>query len=449
MTPFVRSAAARKRSARMPARLVAAALVVSTMGAARAEPAWTRIAGTQAGGQSVAQTGSAADEIRANLKRIRLPPGFAIELYALVPDARHMAVAPGTDTLFVGTQTGTVWAVTHRAGAAPAVTAFVPSERFVNPNGVCFAGDGTLVVAQRNRVSRYRVDGSWNDPANVARADILAQGQLLPPDEEATGHSARTCRVGPDDKVYVTIGEPFNVQPRAKVERYRALGIGGIVRMNAFDGTKREVYATGVRNSVGMNFNPKDGTLWFTDNQTDNLGDDQPPGELDHATKPGQDFGYPYWCGHVKVAGSPVARDLADPARTGRRGVPASRVPRASGATGHDVLRKHDVSGAVPRRHLRRGARLVEPDGVDSARSSTSFRWSPTPRPARASCSRRASGATTARTGGGRSTSRRCATARCWSATTRRAPSTGSRTSGPDAHTLWGMSGGDYFSDWR
>lgn len=311
MTSFVRSAAARKRSARMPARLVAAALVVSTMGAARAEPAWTRIAGTQAGGQSVAQTGSAADEIRADLKRIRLPPGFAIELYALVPDARHMAVAPGTDTLFVGTQTGTVWAVTHRAGAVPAVTAFVPSERFVNPNGVCFAGDGTLVVAQRNRVSRYRVDGSWNDPANVARSDILAQGQLLPPDEEATGHSARTCRVGPDDKVYVTIGEPFNVQPRAKVERYRALGIGGIVRFD-LDGTKREVYATGLRNSVGQDFNPKDGTLWFTDNQTDNLGDDQPPGELDHATKPGQDFGYPYWCGHVKVAGSPVARDLAD-----------------------------------------------------------------------------------------------------------------------------------------
>jgi glucose/arabinose dehydrogenase len=312
VTSFVRSVVARERSTRGLARLVAAALVLSTMVAARAaEPAWTRIAGMQPGGRSVAQTGSAADEIRANLRDIRLPPGFAIELYALVPDARHMAVAPGTDTLFVGTQTGIVWVVTHRAGAAPVVAAFVPSERFVNPNGVCFAGDGTLVVAQRNRVSRYRVDGSWNDPANVARTDVLAQGQLLPPDEEATGHSARTCRVGPDNKVYVTIGEPFNVQPRAKVERYRALGIGGIVRFD-LDGTKREVYATGLRNSVGQDFNPKDGTLWFTDNQTDNLGDDQPPGELDHATKPGQDFGYPYWCGHVKVAGSPVARDLAD-----------------------------------------------------------------------------------------------------------------------------------------
>jgi glucose/arabinose dehydrogenase len=84
------------------------------------------------------------------------------------------------------------------------------------------------------------------------------------------------------------------------------------VRLDPFDGSKREVFARGVRNSVGMDFNPRDKTLWFTDNQTDGLGDEVPPGELNRATAAGQHFGYPYWNGKFKVAGSPAATDLKD-----------------------------------------------------------------------------------------------------------------------------------------
>ena len=87
----------------------------------------------------VPQTGKNADAIRENLKRIKLPPGFKIELFAIVPDARHMAVAPSTNMLFVGTRKTTVWAVTDRNsdGVADEVKSFAPSLKFTNPNGVC------------------------------------------------------------------------------------------------------------------------------------------------------------------------------------------------------------------------------------------------------------------------------------------------------------------------
>jgi glucose/arabinose dehydrogenase len=261
----------------------------------------------------VAQTGKNADAIRANLKRVKLPPGFRIDLYAVVPDARHMAVAPATNMLFVGTRKTTVWAVTNRNNGdmATEVKAFAPSLNFKNPNGVCWTKDGMLIVAEHNRVLMFPAAEFFYETPDVAVAEIVPQGKLVPPDEESFNHGARTCRVGPDNKLYVTLGQPFNVPPAEKVAMYRQQGIGGIVRMN-LDGSGREVYATGVRNSVGQDFNPKDGTLWFTDNQTDGMGDGQPPGELNHATKTGLDFGYPYWNGHVKIAGTAAAPDLKD-----------------------------------------------------------------------------------------------------------------------------------------
>jgi len=95
-----------------------------------------------------------------------------------------------------------------------------------------------------------------------------------------------------------------------KIDLYNKVGIGGIVRMNAFDGSKREVYAMGARNPVGLGFSPDGKSLWWTDNQVDGLGNDIPPGELNKSTKRGQHFGFPYWNGKFKVAGSPAAPDL-------------------------------------------------------------------------------------------------------------------------------------------
>jgi glucose/arabinose dehydrogenase len=264
----------------------------------------------------VPQTGKNADAIRANLRLVKLPPGFKIDLYAVVPDARHMAVAPSTNMLFVGTRKTTVWAVTNRnsGDVATEVKSFAPSLKFSNPNGVCWTKDGFLIVAEHNRVLNFPAAEFFYEGPDVAVIEVVPQGKLVPPEEESYNHGARTCRVTDDGKLYVTLGQPHNVQPRDKVALYEQLGIGGVVRMNAFDGSGREVVARGVRNSVGIDINPKDKTVWFTDNQTDGMGDETPPGELNRITKAGgEHFGYPFIHGNnVPIAGTAAAPDLKD-----------------------------------------------------------------------------------------------------------------------------------------
>ena len=253
----------------------------------------------------VAQGGAKAEAIRANLKRIRLPQGFRIELYAIVPDARHLAVAPSTNMLFVGTRKTTVWAVTDRDsdGVADEVKPFAPSLNFSVPNGVCWTRDGFLIVVEHNRILNFPAAEFFYEGPDVAVIEVVPQGKLIPVEEESFNHGARVCRIGKDGLLYVALGQPFNVPPREKLKLYSEVGIGGIVRLNPFDGSKREVFARGIRNSVGIEFNPKNGDLWFTDNQTDGMGDDIPPGELNRATRPGQHFGYPWLGGHkVRIA---------------------------------------------------------------------------------------------------------------------------------------------------
>ncbi len=271
-----------------------------------------KVSGTDLNIPAVPQTGKNADAIRKNLKGVRLPPGFKIDLFAVVPDARHMAVAPSTNMLFVGTRKTTVWAVTDRNsdGAADEVKAFAPSLNFKVPNGLCWTDKGFLIIVEHNRVLNFPAAEFFYESPDVAVIEVVGQGKLIPVEEESFNHGARVCRIGPDGMLYIAMGQPFNVPPREKLKLYDQFGMGGIIRMNAFDGSKREVYARGVRNSVGIDFNPKDRTLWFTDNQTDGMGDDTPPGELDRATGPGQHFGYPWLGGHkVRIAENGYDKD--------------------------------------------------------------------------------------------------------------------------------------------
>lgn len=259
-----------------------------------------KVSGTDLNIPPIPQTGKQADAIRENLKRVKLPQGFKIDLYAIVPDARHMAVAPSTNMLFVGTRKTTVWAVTDRtsSGVASEVKPFAPSLKFNNPNGVCWTRDGFLIVAEHNRVLNFPAAEFFYEGPDVAVIEAVPQGKLIPVEHESFNHGARVCRVGKDGKLYISLGQPFNVPPRDKLKEFDNHGIGGIIRLDPFDGSKREVFARGIRNSVGMDFNPKNGDLWFTDNQTDGMGDDIPPGELNRITKPGQNFGYPWLGGH-------------------------------------------------------------------------------------------------------------------------------------------------------
>lgn len=249
--------------------LLAALLLVAGIAPAMAQPA-----------------GPKADAIRRTLQAITLPPGFKIALYALVPGARALASGPGA--VYVGTRGSTVYALSPNGDA----TAF--ASRLEDPNGVCLAPDGTLYVVELNRIIAF--------PAARPQPEIVVpQGKLVPPAEQSSGHGARVCRIGPDGKLYVAIGQPYNVPPKSKRALYDEWGMGGIVRFDR-DGANREVYARGIRNSVGLDFDPRTHDLWFTDNQVDMMGDDIPPGEINHATEPGQNFGFPwYGGGHTRT----------------------------------------------------------------------------------------------------------------------------------------------------
>lgn len=237
------------------------------------------------------------------LKALHLPPGFRIDLFAVVPGARDLAVDPQGRRLFVGTLEGEAYVADVAPGAARAATVsvFAPAIQKRMPHGVCFGPDGTLYLAEQNRILAFAdAAAKAHDPGLAARV-VVPEGELIPPKFESRGHSARVCRVGPDGMLYVTLGQPTNVPTPSQWIGYSSAGLGGIIRLKT-DGSGRETYATGIRNSVGLDFNPADKTLWFTDNQVDMMGDDKPPGELNRATRTGQHFGFPwYGGGHVRT----------------------------------------------------------------------------------------------------------------------------------------------------
>jgi len=211
------------------------------------------------------------------LDRIKLPPGFAIEVLARVPQAREMALG-ARGTLFAGSLGGKVYAVVPaKPGAAPAVRTIASG--LDRPVGVAFR-DGSLYVSAVSRILRFddienRLD---HPPAPVVVTD------RFPTDEH---HGWKFIAFGPDGKLYVPVGAPCNVC-EADPDRYAL-----IARMNP-DGTGLEVYARGLRNSVGFDWDPRTRELWFTNNGRDYLGDDSPPDTLNHAPRPGLNFGFPY-----------------------------------------------------------------------------------------------------------------------------------------------------------
>jgi len=214
---------------------------------------------------------------RPLLDKIVLPPGFRISVFANVPYARSLAL--GDDgTVFVGTRRGGgVYALPDENGDGVADKVVAVANGLSMPNGVAYR-DGDLYVAEINRIVRYDDIESRleNPPEPVVIRDDLPN---------LRHHGWRYIAFGPDGKLYITIGAPCNVCV--------APGFASIKRMNP-DGTELETFAEGVRNSVGMDWNPETGVLWFTDNGRDMLGDDAPPDELNRAPRKGMHFGFPY-----------------------------------------------------------------------------------------------------------------------------------------------------------
>jgi len=216
------------------------------------------------------------------LDALKLPPGFAIEVYASgVPHARSLALgAPGT--VFVSTRRDNrVYAVVDRNGdhKADKVYTILQGPGYETPNGVAYR-NGSLYVAQVGRL--LRLDGIDGRLANPPKPVVLTDA--LPRFEH---HGWRYLRFGPDGWLYMPIGAPCNICKRDEPI------FATIMRMHP-DGTGLEVFASGVRNSVGLDWHPETHELWFTDNGRDALGNDIPPDELDHAPRAGMHFGFPH-----------------------------------------------------------------------------------------------------------------------------------------------------------
>ena len=298
-------------------------------------------------GETIPQGGDFANNVRRILETISLPEGFKIELFALAPDARHMAIGRNKGTVWIGTRKTKVWAATDRDldHVADTVEEFSPSVQFDIPNGVCYTPDGFLFVAERNRILMFPAAEFFMESPDTVAIPIVPQGKLIPTEEESYNHTARVCAIGPNDKLYVSLGQPYNVSPPEKQELYDRVGIGGMLRMNR-DGSDREVIATGIRNSVGHAFNPADGSLWFTDNQVDGMGDETPPGELNRIPEDGMWYGHPYY-GGGEVRTNEYANEEIPADKLARYVPPQVENHCSCSRLGHDVLYRRHVSGKI------------------------------------------------------------------------------------------------------
>jgi glucose/arabinose dehydrogenase len=219
-------------------------------------------------------TVTAADAIA--IKRLAVPPGFHVEVWAHGMPGVRMMTRGDKGTVYAGTRTiGRVYEIkdngkerTHR----------VLAEKLNQPNGVAFK-DGALYVGVIDKM--YRYDGIEDNPG-VKPVDLSAAFKFPP----LVHHNWKFLAFGPDKKLYVPIGAPCNIcEPTAEYAQIR--------RYNP-DGSGMEIVARGVRNSVGFDFHPKTGELWFTDNGRDWQAENGPEDELNRVSKVGENFGFPY-----------------------------------------------------------------------------------------------------------------------------------------------------------
>lgn len=216
----------------------------------------------------------------SEIESIKLPPGFDIDIYArFVPGARSLCLSPN-GILFVGSRKeGKVYAIPDNNKDFIADKVITIASNLHSPNGVAFR-EGALYVAEISRVLKFKnIENNLNSPP-----EFSVVNSSFPSNEH---HGWKFIAFGPDGKLYVPVGAPCNICLE-KDARYAS-----IMRMNP-DGSNLEIFANGIRNTVGFDWNPETKVLWFTDNGRDWMGDDLPPDELNRAPKVGMHFGFPF-----------------------------------------------------------------------------------------------------------------------------------------------------------
>ncbi len=211
--------------------------------------------------------------------RIKLPPGFTISVFAPdVPSAREMTYSPN-GTLFVGSMKGNVYAILDTNKDYKADKVITIARNLERPVGVDFR-EGSLYVSATDRILRYdNIESRLENPPEP----VVVSASF--PDRRE--HGWKFIRFGPDGLLYVPVGAPCNIC-KSSDERFAS-----IMRMKP-DGTGLEIFARGIRNTVGFDWHPVTGKLWFTENGRDWMGDNQPPDELNYAPERGMNFGFPY-----------------------------------------------------------------------------------------------------------------------------------------------------------
>jgi glucose/arabinose dehydrogenase len=230
-------------------------------------------------GQKISIADAKAD---VQLDKLKLPEGFTIDVWAAeVPNARSMALSE-TGIVFVGNrQENNVYALVDENADGKADSKYILATDLRMPNGVAIK-DGDLYVAEVSRILRFKdIENNLTNPTY----EVVYDGY---PDE--AHHGWKFIAFGPDGLLYIPVGAPCNICISEDPI------FASITRLDVSKpGAKPEIYAHGVRNSVGMTWHPETKELWFTDNGRDMLGDDTPDCELNKATTLGQHFGYPYW----------------------------------------------------------------------------------------------------------------------------------------------------------
>ena len=221
-------------------------------------------------------TGRMASELPVD--KLKVPPGFKVEVWADgIPEARSLALGD-KGTVFVSNRNlKDVYAVTDQGGKRTVTKVL---KGLNSPNGVAFA-NGTLYVAERDRITAY--EGIEDKLANPPAARVVIDN--LDPTQQA-GHFWKFLAMGPDGKLYYNVGSPGNIVMPAY---YQAT----INRVDPRTGVT-EIYARGVRNSVGFDWDPRTKELWFTNHARDWISDDLPHDTLHHAATKGMNFGYPF-----------------------------------------------------------------------------------------------------------------------------------------------------------
>ncbi|MAD59204.1 MAG: sorbosone dehydrogenase [Flammeovirgaceae bacterium] len=230
-------------------------------------------------------TGSELEEL---LNKISLPDGFKIDIYASdVENARSMTISP-SGTVFVGNRKAdNVFALMDNDKDGKVDKKYLITDKLINmPNGVVFH-NGDLYVAEVNKIWLFK-DVEKNlekiDDVGYYPEEPILISDKFPSDKH---HGWKYISIGPDNKLYVPVGAPCNIC-ESKDEIYST-----ITRMD-LDGKNQEIYARGVRNTVGFTWHPETGEMWFTDNGRDMLGDNYPPCELNRVQVSGKHYGYPY-----------------------------------------------------------------------------------------------------------------------------------------------------------